>query len=197
MIKRISISIIILILCQIAIAENFDIQKFSDPHKYDWQDFKIRKDARTDLDKRRKLLQIYRMHELDRTVNMGRSAVIPGWGHFMAESHVKGQIILGTELILLGSGLYFYDKAMDKYDKYKESRRIDEMNNYYNDAETPYKISQGFLAAYIIVWAYSIYDAGYEADNYNSRLWDRVNKEHDKAYKITVSPEFTGISIKF
>ena len=197
MINRLFVSFLLLIVCQAILAENFDLQSFSDPHKYDWNDFQIRKDARADLLNRRDMLQIYRMNELDRTVNMGRSAVIPGWGHFMAESHVKGQIILGTELIFLGFGLYYYDQAMDKYDRYKESRRIDEMNNFYNDADTPYKKSQAFLAAYVIVWAYSIIDSGKEADKYNSRLWNKIKEEHGKAYKITISKEFTGISFRF
>ncbi len=197
MMKHAIATIFIILLSQIALAQDFDIQKFSDPHKYDWKDFQVRKDARADLLNRRNMLQIYRMNELDRTINMGRSAVIPGWGHFMAESHVRGQVILGTELVILGTGLYYYDKAMSKYDKYKESRRIDEMNAYYNDAQTPYKISQACLAAYILIWAYSIYDAGHETDNYNSRLWNKIKEEHKKAYKITVSKEFTGISVKF
>jgi len=174
--------------------EQFDIDKFSDPHKYGWDSEALRKDYRQQLEERQKLLQIYQLNKQSVTLNMIRSAVAPGWGHISAKSYTKGQVFIGIQIVLLGTTYYFYDQAMDKYDKYKAATQIDDINQFYNDAQTPYRISQSFLGLSALVWIYSIYDSVLETNRYNNQLWNDVHKEYRKQY-LSFSP--TGITLHF
>ncbi len=181
-------------LFSILFAQDFDLEKFTDPQKYGWDDFEQRNEAKMDLQERQRLLQIYRMNKLTAAGSLAKSALIPGWGHFSAKSYTKGQILLGMEVVLLGSSLYFYDQAMDSYDKYKNSDQIDEMNQNYNDALEPYRYSQAFLGLAILVWAYTLYDTVNVTEDYNSNLWNDIIREYNRQ-NVIITP--TGISVRF
>ncbi len=188
--------LILIITCMFSIllAQDFDLEKFTDTQKYGWEDFEQRNLAKMDLQERQRLLQIYRMNRLTTAGNLAKSAIVPGWGHFAAQSYTKGQILLGLEVVLLGSSLYFYDQAMDSYDKYQKADQIDEMNQYYNDSLEPYRYSQAFLGLAVIVWIYTLYDTINVTEDYNSNLWNDIIREYNRQ-NVIITP--TGISVRF
>jgi hypothetical protein len=172
----------------------FDLEEFSNPRKYDWQTYRDRNDARLSLYEKQKLLQIYHMNYQQPLLNVGRSALAPGWGHFAVERYTKGQVLLGMQIIFAGTTFYYYDQYKDYYNKYESATQIDEMQHYFDKAQTPYRLSQSFLGLYCLVWLYTIYDTILVTDDYNSELWDKIVKEH-KSRSFTITP--TGFSFKF
>ena len=175
-------------------AQDFDMQTFSDPAKYGWDNFDQRFAAQDELMNRQQLLQIYRMQKLDASTNIAKSAIAPGWGHFSAQSYTKGQILLGLQVVLLGSSLYFYDTAMEKYDEYKNATQIDDMNQAYNDALKPYRYSQAFFGLWIIVWGYTLWDTYQVTEEFNADLWRDIINEYNRG-AVQLTP--TGISVRF
>ena len=172
----------------------FDIKKFSDPEKYGWENFESRKNYRDDLLERQELLQIYEMKKKSLTVNMLKSTLLPGWGHMAAQHVSRGQIILGLEIITLSTSFYFYDQAMEYYDKYKKATQIDEIEQNYNDAVRPYRFSQAFFGLSVAIWAYNILDTYYVTQDYNNEKWNNIYKKYRKK-RIIISP--TGITLRF
>ncbi len=174
--------------------EVFDIEKFTNPTKYGWQDFEDRMNYRYDITERQKLLHIYEMESQSITSNMLKSAFVPGWGQFTAKQYTKGQIILGIELAFIGGTLYFYDKSMDYYKQYKNSTQITDINNYYKKAQTPYEYSIVFLTFASVIWIYNVFDVIQSTEAYNSELWEKTMKRH---YKFPVEVTPSGIQYRF
>jgi hypothetical protein len=180
-------------LCALS-AQEFDLDKFSNPAKYNWNDLSTRQQAQDNLLERQKLLQVYQMSHLNMATNLGKSAMIPGWGHFSAQSYTKGQILLGLEIVMVGSSLYFYDQAMESYNKYKSATQIDDIHQYYNDSLKPYRTSQVFLGMAVVVWGYTLYDTYNETEKYNANQWTKIMNEYNRN-NLQISP--TGISWRF
>ncbi len=194
MIKQIFGTLIVLIFCAFLSAQDFDLRKFSSPQKYGWKNFDERIKHRNQFLERQQLLQVYKYNKQEAPANMLISTIFPGWGHFATNNDTKGQILLGMQICLFGSSIYFFDQAFEYHQKYKKSTQIDEMNQYYNDSLTPYRYGQVFGGIFAIVWAYTIYDAKVVTDEYNSNLWKKIMKEYNKQ-KLKITP--TGISYQF
>jgi len=175
-------------------SSDFDIKEFSDPEKYGWDTPEKLYEARAELYHRQKLLQIYELRNQSVATNLIKSAFAPGWGHFSAGEYTKGQILLSMELIFLGSSYYFYDNAMEKYNKYKNSTYIKDINQFYEDASDPFFISQVFLGLGITVWIYTVYDSINSTESYNVRLWEEI-REQNQSPGITFNP--TGFTWRF
>ncbi|MCK9310528.1 MAG: hypothetical protein M0P99_09660, partial [Candidatus Cloacimonetes bacterium] len=90
-------------------AQSFDIQAFSDSTKYGWKDYQVRADYREQLYHKQSLLQIYELEAQPVNANIAKSATVPGWGQFSSKASTKGTLILSTELVLIGTSLYFWD----------------------------------------------------------------------------------------
>ena len=176
-------------------AQGFDVKKFTETNKYAWEDYFERSQYRQNLTHRQQMLQIYRMNKQSITTNMMKSALAPGWGHFSSEKYTKGQILLGVELLLLGGSYYFYDKSMHSYDKYKEATQIDEINQHYSDAQSPYRNMQILLGASGLIWLYTVYNTISATNSYNAAMWDRILIEQSKSRHIRVVPG--GIEVRF
>ena len=159
-------------------SSDFDIKKFSDPEKYGWDSPEKLFEARNDLYNRQKLLQIYELKNQSITTNMIKSAFAPGWGHFSAGEFTKGQVLLGLELIFLGTTYYYHDSAMEKYDKYKKANYITDINQFYEDANDSYFISQIFLSLGVTVWIYTIYDSINSTETYNDKVWNEIRQQY-------------------
>ena len=114
------ILLLLIIFVRTLSAEEFDIKKFSAPNKYGWDTYEKFLSAREDLQKRNNLLQIYETQKQKPISNVIKSVIVPGWGHFSARHYWKGQILLGLEIVLLGTSYLYYDQAMDIYDKYEK-----------------------------------------------------------------------------
>ncbi len=192
--KKIILIIILSVISNTLIWSQFDIKEFTDINKYDWGSKRKQLVYRNNLLDRQKLLQIYEYKKQSTTSNMLKSMVVPGWGHFSARRYTKGEILLGLEIILLGSSLYFYDQSMEIYSKYKDASYIENINQYYNDAKIPYGYSQGFLGLGIILWIYTIYDSTVATDEYNQDLWQNIFFDFHEN-KLQITP--TGITWRF
>ncbi len=195
MIPRKVISLLILtIIFSLLSGVDFDIEKFSRPDKYGWDDHQIRRQVREHLLERRQLIDLYEQKRQNISTNMLKSAIIPGWGHFSAQRYTKGEILLTIELVLFGTSLYLYDKALENYGKYKKADYIQDIIEYYNDASTPFVYAQGFFAVGMMVWIYTFFDSIRVTDEYNADLWDQIFHEYqDTGLKITPM----GITYRF
>ena len=172
----------------------FDIEKFVDPHKYGWESLEKYYSDRKNFEERQKLLQIYELKKLSVSKNILKSVIAPGWGHFTAKRYTKGQILLGLEVILIGSGIYYYDQAMENYDKYKKADYIGDIEKYYTDANTPFQYSKILLGFGVVVWLYTIYDTIQVTEEYNNELWDNIYMEYYKK-NLIITP--TGFTLRF
>ncbi len=185
---------IIFLLFNLLHSLEFDIKKFSEPTKYGWHNFEDQRKHRKELLEKQKLLQIYELKRQDPTKNMLKSIIAPGWGHFSAKYYTKGQILLTSEVILMGASFYYYNIAMDNYDKYKKATYILDINHYYNNVKTPYTLSVAFFSLGTVVWIYTIFDSAVVTRYYNEKLWNEIIKDYNKK-KVIFSP--TGITLRF
>ncbi|MBN2461854.1 MAG: hypothetical protein JXB60_09645 [Candidatus Cloacimonetes bacterium] len=172
----------------------FDLRKFTEPEKYGWNSLQEYRDARENLQERVRLLQYYDDNKQSVRKNVIKSLIVPGWGHFAVGNYTKGQIILALELTIMGASIYYYDRAMFYYDKYKKAEYIGDINQYYNNAKDPFLYSQGFFVLGLLVWAYAAYDIIQVTEDYNEKLWGEIFFEY-KQKKLEITPQ--GITIRF
>ena len=192
--KKTILIIVLTCLTLAAYAQRFDVEKFSDPAKYNWLTPQSQLQNRLDLQERQKLLQVYEMNKLNYRSNVIKSALVPGWTHFSAGKYAKGQIILGLEVALFVSSFYYYDQAMNYYDKYKTADYIGDLEAYYEKTKAPWRNSQLFFGLGLMVWVYNIYDTFLIVDEYNTELWQKIYLDyHNK--KLSVTP--SGITYRF
>ena len=172
----------------------FDLNAFADSTKYGWQDLEGRNDFRQDLMERQKLLHLYEMDSQTVSANVVKSAIFPGWGQFSTKHNTKGTVLLGIELALWGSALYYYDKSNDYYRKYQLATQVAEIEDYYKKAQDPYQFSMIILGFSSVVWAYNLFDVIQSTESYNASVWDTIIKDYyDKPVKLT--PQ--GVEIRF
>lgn len=171
-------------------ASSFDINQFSNPFKYEWSDEEERLRSRDNLFLETMLLDKYNEQKQSAVVNALKTSIAPGWGHFSVESYTKGQVFLGIQLVLLGTGMYFRDKAMIEHSKYEQATQIDDIVKYYDQAQIPFRQSGLLFSLWFIVWGYTIYDVVIETNQYNWDLWDSIRESN-----LTITP--TSISYRF
>lgn len=194
--NSVKIGLIIIIMASFLLlnAQRFDVNKFSDPQKYGWIDHEKQLEAREDKLQRQKLLQIYEMNRFSYRDRLLKSALVPGWTHFAAGKYAKGQVILGLEVALFFSSFYYYDQAMNYYDKYKQSDYIGEIEDYYEKTKAPWRNCQIFFGLGVMVWVYNLYDTILTVDEYNTDLWQKIYLNyHNKKLSITEK----GITYRF
>jgi len=164
-------------------------------NKYGWNSILEWKQSRERFRHKLKIYELYKEKKQSHLANCLKSVLAPGWGHFSAKSYTKGEVLLGLQIFLAGSSLYFYDKAMDSYDKYKTPPyQIDKMQQYYTDANSSYRTSQILLGFCAIVWVYTILDVVQATENYNRNLWEKLKLEYKD---VELSLTLQGISIRF
>ena len=186
--------IIILLLSTLLLAEEFDIEEFSNPAKYNWENMKDRFEAREDLVSRQKLLQIYEMNRQQIVSNIIKSAFAPGWGHYSSQDYTKGHVLMASEIVLFGTSYYFYNRAMDNYHNYEDSHYIGDIKQLYLDANSNYKYSQLFFSLGTVIWIYTIYDSISATQEYNQNLWNDLSKKlHSQ--RVLITP--TSITVRF
>lgn len=188
------ITFFILAISSLSYSMEFDLDKFSNPAKYGWDNTEKQRISREDLLQRQKLLQIYELKKQNPTKNMLKSIIAPGWGHFSAKRYTKGQILLTSELILMGAAFYYYNIAIDNYNKYKNATYIIDINNYYENAKVPYHFATAFFSIGAVLWVYTVFDSAVVTRSYNDDLWSSVVKKYQKK-KILITP--TGVTLRF
>ncbi|MDP2173088.1 MAG: DUF5683 domain-containing protein [Candidatus Cloacimonadaceae bacterium] len=172
----------------------FDITLFSDSTKYGWNNYLERRDYRDHLVERQKLLQLYEMEANSPRGTIIKSAIIPGWGQFTNKNNIKGSIILGTELFLIGTSLFFFDRSVYYHRKYEEATQVEDIETYYNAAVGPRQYSVIFLGVAVLVWGYNIFDVIQSTDDYNASVWRRIIDQYAKS-PVQIKPE--GIEMRF
>lgn len=194
--KKLFLILIIQLSFSTFVFAQFDIEKFSNPQKYGWEDLEKQQQARSEIEARQKLLQIYEMEIIPIWRNMLQSGVMPGWGQFNTQNYTKGQIFLGLEIMLLGSSYYFYDQAQEKYDIYLESAYIGDIKQNYEDASKNFGYSQGLIAMASIIWVFNLYDAYQSTESYNAKTWHKISSEyHHENLQVKINP--LGFEVKF
>jgi len=173
---------------------SFDLVQFSDSTKYGWRDLSDRLDFRADFTERQNLLQIYNIESQSVHENMLKSAIFPGWGQFSTGHFTKGQILLGSNLVLFGTSLYFYDRALGYHRSYEKATQVDEIEKFYKKAQEPFQYSVIFLGFATLFWAYNVYDVIGSTQEYNIALWDRIMRENYRR-PIRLTPQ--GVEIEF
>jgi len=191
-------SILILFLLSISLIltaqQSFDINRFSDPTKYGWNDWYDRINYRNDLMERQKLLQLYENEAQLVSVNMVKSALIPGWGQYSTREYVKGHVFLGAEIVLIGLSAFYYDRAMFNYQKYLDASHILEIENYYSKAQADYRNTIVFGSIAALVWLINIYDVIQSTESYNADVWQRIYQDY---YQSPVKLTPNGIEVRF
>lgn len=197
MLKRI-ILLSSLLFSAYILSADFDIDKFTDPAKYGWNSLEKYYQSREEVMLKRSIIHFYEMKKSNLYSNVLRSAVFPGWGHFAVKQYTRGEILLGLEVIFLGTAFYYYNQAMEDYDKYKEADYINDLNNYYDRAQDKYRVSQTFLVLGLANWLYSMYDTVLVTRQYNSQLWDQLNKKYlGEQVEIGLSSYPLGLEVRF
>lgn len=192
---KLKIIFLILFLATMATmyAQSFDLQAFADSTKYGWKDYRDRFEYREDLNFRRDKLQLYELESVPLSSNIMKSAVIPGWGQFSTNHSTKATVILSAELISVIGSLYFYNLAKTNYDRYQSATQIDDINDYWGKAETPYHYSLLLAGLAGIVWVYNMYDVVMSTNEYNARLWEDIMQRNNSPLKIGPS----GVELRF
>lgn len=189
--------IVTIILCGLIPAslagQELDIGRFSNPFKYGWVDEESRLNSRDKLFMRTVMLDQYHQEKQSSAVNALKTAIAPGWGHFSLESYTKGQLFLGVQIMLLGTGLYYREKSMIEFRKYEKATQVDDIKRYYDDAIIPHRQSTLLLSLFFIVWGYTIYDSIIETQTYNWDLWGKISGNEDA--NLTITP--TSITYRF
>jgi hypothetical protein len=162
--------------------------------KYGWDDATSWQNSRNDLQENMIVFGQWENKKQSHFTNCLKSMIAPGWGHFSTNNYLKGEILLGLQVLLAGSAYYFYDQSQDYYDKYKNAHQIDEINQYYIDANSSYRTSGILVGLWIIAWGYTVLDTIQATENYNRDLWYSLYDEYMKS-KVTVTAQ--GIQIRF
>ncbi len=172
----------------------FDIEAFSDTTKYGWADYAARADYRSELYNRQQLLHIYELESQPLTANILKSALVPGWGQFSTNAPVKAEIIIGAEVLALGTAYLFYDRSMNYYRKYQNASQVGEIEDNYKKARTANQYATLTAGLGLIVWIYNMYDVIVSTEEYNASIWKKiVERNRDSALQIT--PE--GLELRF
>ncbi len=178
----------------LAAQQSFDINRFSDPAKYGWEDWFDRINYRLDLAERQKLLQLYENESQRIRVNVIKSAMIPGWGQYSTRNYVKGHIFLGTEIVLVGLSTFYYIRAMDYYRKYNEATQVIEIENLYKKAQAEYQYTFVLTGLAAVVWLFNVYDVVRSTEAYNAKVWQKIYGDH---YKVPLKLTPNGIEVWF
>ena len=172
----------------------FDVEAFSDTTKYGWADYAARADYRSELYNRQQLLHIYELESQPLTANILKSALVPGWGQFSTNAPVKAEIIIGAEVLALGTAFLFYDRSMNYYRKYQNASQVGEIEDNYKKARTANQYATLTAGLGLIVWIYNMYDVIVSTEEYNASIWKKiVERNRDSALQIT--PE--GLELRF
>ncbi len=162
--------------------------------KYNWDNATNWESSRKNLQENMTVFKQWENKKQSHLTNCLKSMIAPGWGHFSTKNYLKGEILLGLQVLLAGSAYYFYDQSQDYYEKYKNAHQIDEINQYYIDANSSYRTSGILVGLWIIVWGYTVLDTIQATENYNRNLWYTLYDEYMNS-KVTVTAQ--GIQIRF
>lgn len=100
---------------------------------------------------------------------MVKSLVLPGWGHLYMDKKKSGIILLTGSFVTIPSMIYFIFDTNQKEKDYLNQTDFDEIQNKYDDYNQSYKIRNGLIAGYALIWFYSQWDL-FSRDHHNNQL---------------------------
>lgn len=192
--KKIYLLCLILLISFSCFAQGYDIKALADTLKYGWETPEDRYQFRDDMKLRTHILDDYNSQLINIPTNLSKSALIPGLGHFQTKNYFRGQIFLSSEILLIGSAYFMFDKAQTKYDQYKSATQIDKINEYYDNALSHHKTGVIISGLALAVWLYNLYDTYLVTREYNENLWSEI-KQKETNRRIIIHPN--GITLKF
>ncbi|MFA3783602.1 hypothetical protein ABRY23_11125 [Melioribacteraceae bacterium 4301-Me] len=89
---------------------------------------------------------------------MLKNIFLPGWGQLSSSQFLKGGIISGASLILMGGMISYIIDTNKKQNDYLNETELTLMQLKYENYNKSYKIRNIFIASYLAVWLYSQID---------------------------------------
>jgi hypothetical protein len=89
---------------------------------------------------------------------MVKSVLLPGWGHLYLDKKKSGIPLLLGSIVTLPSMIYFIYDANQKERDYLNETDSDEIQTKYDTYNQAYKIRNGLIAGYALIWLYSQWD---------------------------------------
>ena len=89
---------------------------------------------------------------------MVKSVLLPGWGHLYLDKKKSGIPLLLGSIVTLPSMIYFIYDANQKERDYLNETDSDEIQTKYDTYNQSYKIRNGLIAGYALIWLYSQWD---------------------------------------
>ena len=89
---------------------------------------------------------------------IGKSIILPGWGHLSLKNDTKGWLLTSAGVAGLGSMLYYIFDTNNKENDYLSSINSTDIRKNYDKYNTSYKIRNTLIISYAALWIYSQID---------------------------------------
>ena len=89
---------------------------------------------------------------------MVKSMLFPGWGHINFDKKKSGILLISCTLSTLPLMVYYIFDTNKKEKDYLNETDFNEISNKYDDYNKSYKIRNGFITGYTLIWLYSQWD---------------------------------------
>jgi hypothetical protein len=126
-----------------------------------------------------------------------RSVILPGWGHLYLGNDTKGALLLSGGIISLGLSIYYIIDTKNKEKKYLGEIDPNLIAGEYNSYNTSYKIRNGLLISFAVIWLYTQFDLLFL--NGNSGTTERNVELHPSplGFRLIIQPSYSGISLEY
>ncbi|MEJ2542505.1 MAG: hypothetical protein P8Y99_00390 [Calditrichaceae bacterium] len=98
-----------------------------------------------------------------------KSIVLPGWGHLYLGKKKSGILLMMGSAVTLPSMIYFIFDTNQKEKDYLNETNLDALQTKYDDYNQSYKIRNGLIAGYSLIWLYSQWNL-FSSDGTNQQL---------------------------
>lgn len=86
---------------------------------------------------------------------MVKSILLPGWGHLYLDKKKSGIMLILGSVVTLPSMIYFIFDTNQKEKDYLNETNSSAIQTKYDDYNQSYKIRNGLIAGYSLIWLYS------------------------------------------
>jgi tetratricopeptide (TPR) repeat protein len=135
--------------------------------------------------------------ERDWVQPLWRSAILPGWGQFYNGQNLKGGVLMGANLILLGGTVTTYligDSARQTYLGLGSSASQGDFDSAYNTWDQMANLNHIFYIGFGVVYAFTLVDA---IVNGKRQVTNAMFEEKPPAFQVTAMPDGRGFGAKY
>ena len=93
-----------------------------------------------------------------RQVSFWRSVLVPGWGHLHAGRKGKGALLMGASIAAMAGAAYLIAETAALEQEYLNKTVQAEIDKSYKEFNRHYRMRNGVLAAYALIWLYAQFD---------------------------------------